>query len=105
MVSSFQTMIDIVLSPFQSTAYPTRTLFVVAGAVALGVVIWILGKRLNTRIQSGNAEIIRAVLIFLLTAVAAGLLLAQWDATGEHCLSLGWWSSASALASESYSRY
>ena len=74
-------MIGLVLSPFQSTA--SGTLIVVAGAVALGVVIWILGKRLNTRIQSGNAEIIRAVLIFLLTAVAAGVILAQWDATGR----------------------
>jgi len=76
-------MISLVQSPFQSTTDPAGTLIVVAGAVALGVVIWVLGKRLNTRIQSANAEVIRAVLIFLLTAVAAGVLLAQWDATGK----------------------
>jgi len=76
-------MISLVQSPFQSTTDPAGTLIVVANAVALGVVIWVLGKRLNTRIQSANAEVIRAVLIFLLTAVAAGVLLAQWDATGK----------------------
>jgi small-conductance mechanosensitive channel len=75
-------MIPYLPAPLQSSIKPTETLIIIAGAVAAGIVVWLLGKRLQTRIQAANAEVIRAALILLLTAVAAALLVIQWDAAG-----------------------
>jgi len=70
------------LTPLQSSIESTETLIIVAGTVAVGVVFWILGKRLKTRIQAANVEVIRAGFILLLTVVAAVVLLIQWNAAG-----------------------
>ncbi|WP_244515089.1 mechanosensitive ion channel family protein [Halorientalis persicus] len=70
------------LTILQLTTDPSETLIIIGGAAALGVIIWFLGNRLKTRYQSANAEVIRAVLILLLTVVAAGGLVVRWDATG-----------------------
>ncbi|GGL45268.1 mechanosensitive ion channel protein MscS [Halarchaeum grantii] len=66
----------------QSTVDPTKTLIVVVSAVTLGVVIWVLGKNLKSRIQSANAEVIRASLVLILTSIVTGILIVQWGATG-----------------------
>ncbi|OYR81957.1 mechanosensitive ion channel protein MscS, partial [Halorubrum sp. E3] len=73
---------SILLTILQLTTGPTETLIIIGSAAAIGVVIWILGARLKTRVQSASAEVIRAGLILLLTAVAAGVLVIRWDAAG-----------------------
>jgi len=75
-------MDSLLLSVLQRTTDPIGTLIIIGSATAIGVVIWILGTRLKTRVQSANAEVIRAGLILLLTAVAAGVLVIRWNATG-----------------------
>ena len=70
------------LTLLQLTTDTIDTLIIIGGAAATGMVIWVLGNRLKTRVQSADAEVIRAALILLLTAIVAGVLVVRWGATG-----------------------
>ncbi|RJX43018.1 mechanosensitive ion channel family protein [Halonotius aquaticus] len=78
---------SLLLTLLQLTTDTIDTFILIGGAAATGIVIWVLGNRLKTRVQTANAEVIRSALILLLTAVVAGVLLTQWGAT-ETALSI-----------------